>query len=368
MFTENEKYKMKWDSYEFHALQSRHQLYNEKLFTDVTLVSDDLEQFQAHKTILAAASSTFHSLLQINTQAIPLLYMKGVRRAELKALLEFIYTGETSVPVEFMDRFTQTATELGIYEQVQHTDGMKETNVKVEERNLKKPSMKKLDFLSNIIDSDNPNQYEDNKVGLSFLCNDELHEDNDDKTLEQPQNSLSIDNFFDNEDNEENVDVDDDGVDRDKKDYDKEREDDNNKDEEDEDVDLPGSTKKSTGKIKRKPEEPGYCSECDKHFTAKRSLKRHIAVVHELSQVFTCDICKKQYSGHDVFNKHKETHRATKDYGCPKCPKFFKTRDTMLSHLKTRHPLPSCTFHRIQFKNGEEMERHLKDEHLNKFC
>ena len=124
MVGENENYIMKWDSYEFHALQSRQQLYNEKLFTDVTLVSDDLEQFQAHKTILAAASPTFHSLLRINTQAIPLLYLKDVKSQDMKALLELIYMGETSVPVEFLERLSKTATELGIYEQFEQNDSL----------------------------------------------------------------------------------------------------------------------------------------------------------------------------------------------------------------------------------------------------
>ena len=362
MFQGNENFRMKWDSYVFHALKSRKQLYNEKLFSDVTLVSDDLVQFQAHKTVLAAASPTFSSLLQINSQAMPLLYLKGVRRAELKALLQFIYLGETSIPVEFIEKFTRTATELGIYEQVYQTDNIKETKVKAEEVkhnkvDIEKHSVQKLDFLSTLNDDLSTPHLKEEESGLSFLNEEEPVEEDidDDQAHTQAIDLLDSNNSIENELNEDK------NVDEDKI---KNTEENLYMKKDDEKV----SPKKPASKVVRKPEKPGYCNECDKHFTAQRSLKRHIAVVHELAQVVTCDVCKKQFNGKDSIRGHLETHRTTKDFGCQKCDKYFRTKGSLQIHNKSMHPLPSCTFHNIQFKSDEEMEKHLKNEHLNKYC
>ena len=179
----------------------------------------------------------------------------------------------------------------------------------------------------------------------SFSDLSKVETDLDDQAVEQPVDLLAINNFSDEVDDDNNVNEDN-----------IKRNGDVHKD--DEVVSL---------KKARKPEKPGYCNECDKHFTAQRSLKRHIAVVHELSQVLTCDICKKQYTSRDVYRRHLETHRPN-GFGCQTCNKYFTTKDGLLKHQKLRHPLPSCTFHNTQFKSDDEMQQHLKDEHLNKYC
>ena len=46
-----ETFDMKWDIYQSHALDSRREMYEQNLFTDVTLVSDDHIKFSAHKTV-----------------------------------------------------------------------------------------------------------------------------------------------------------------------------------------------------------------------------------------------------------------------------------------------------------------------------
>ena len=58
---------MKWDSFESHLLSSNYDLYHTKQFADVTLVSDDLVTFPAHKIVLSTSSKIFKSLLAIST-------------------------------------------------------------------------------------------------------------------------------------------------------------------------------------------------------------------------------------------------------------------------------------------------------------
>jgi len=68
-------------------------------FTDVTLVSDDLWKFAAHRIILSAASPVLEELLmsciQINDCHI-ILPLRGYNRYEVQGVLNFIYSKRTS--------------------------------------------------------------------------------------------------------------------------------------------------------------------------------------------------------------------------------------------------------------------------------
>ena len=49
-----------------HLLYTSKELYKDKLFADVTLLSDDLIQMKAHKTVLSSASEFFKQLFTEN--------------------------------------------------------------------------------------------------------------------------------------------------------------------------------------------------------------------------------------------------------------------------------------------------------------
>ena len=97
MSKDKDTYNIAWNTFQNHLNDRSKNLYYEKLFTDVTLVSDDMVQFQAHRTVLSTASPTFMKLLMINTSANSVFYLKGVHHLELEAILQFIYLGEASV-------------------------------------------------------------------------------------------------------------------------------------------------------------------------------------------------------------------------------------------------------------------------------
>lgn len=111
-----ETYNIAWNTFQDHLNERSRHLYQEKFFTDVTLVSDDMVQFQAHRTVLSAASPTFMKLLMINTSANSVLYLKGVHHLELEAILQFIYLGEASVYTDRVEVFVQRSKELNINE------------------------------------------------------------------------------------------------------------------------------------------------------------------------------------------------------------------------------------------------------------
>jgi hypothetical protein len=82
-------------------------------FFDVTLACDD-NQIEAHKIILSACSPFFKGILKRNHHEHPLIYLKGVKYADLVAVLDFMYQGEVNVAQEELNTFLQIAEELKI--------------------------------------------------------------------------------------------------------------------------------------------------------------------------------------------------------------------------------------------------------------
>merc|ERR1712086_136537 len=91
---------------------------------DVTLACED-ETIGAHKVVLAACSSFFRNVFRKTKQTHPFVYLKGVLHKDLVALLDYIYTGETQVAAEDVDRFIEVAREMKV-------NGLSEGNEEVE--------------------------------------------------------------------------------------------------------------------------------------------------------------------------------------------------------------------------------------------
>jgi len=71
--------------------------YMNQTFSDVTLVSDDNQNFYAHKIILAAASPAFKELLLSNEKKETKIFLQGITGDYVEVLLKLIYIGETNI-------------------------------------------------------------------------------------------------------------------------------------------------------------------------------------------------------------------------------------------------------------------------------
>ena len=100
--------------FETFATHSFVSLFNDKEFTDVTLVCDDSKQITAHKAILASSSPFFRAVLTQNAHPHPLLYLKGISLSQLQAILEFVYLGKTEICQDNIQEFFVTAKDLQI--------------------------------------------------------------------------------------------------------------------------------------------------------------------------------------------------------------------------------------------------------------
>ena len=108
----SEKLRLKWNEFQDTSRSSFGALRNDKDFTDVTLVCQDGEQFEAHKIILASLSPFFDELLKKNRHEHPLIYMRKVKSSDLKAVVDFLYFGEASVFQDDLESFLAIAEDL----------------------------------------------------------------------------------------------------------------------------------------------------------------------------------------------------------------------------------------------------------------
>ena len=113
MSTSLEKLCLKWNDFEQNISSAFGLLRQDKDFVDVTLVSEDGQQVDLHKVVLASSSPFFMQLLNRNKQSQhPLIFMRGSNFEELSAIVDFLYYGEASVFQEHLDGFLALAGEL----------------------------------------------------------------------------------------------------------------------------------------------------------------------------------------------------------------------------------------------------------------
>ena len=108
----SEIFSLKWNDFETNVSRTFGVLRKEKEFFDVTLVSDDNHQVQAHKLLLSACSPFFRNILTQNPHSHPLLCLDGIRSDDLQFVLDYIYHGEVQIGQEQLDRFLNIAQKL----------------------------------------------------------------------------------------------------------------------------------------------------------------------------------------------------------------------------------------------------------------
>ena len=100
-----EKYCLTWSDFNLHVVKGLNELRNENYFCDVTLVSDEDHEFQAHKVILSTCSDYFKNLLRNKKDSHPLVCIDGLSCQELKNVITYIYSGEVIMESHHLERF-----------------------------------------------------------------------------------------------------------------------------------------------------------------------------------------------------------------------------------------------------------------------
>ena len=74
------------------------------------------------------------------------------------------------------------------------------------------------------------------------------------------------------------------------------------------------------------------CDQCDKKFTRKDSLQKHIKKKHEFKKVLSCKSCEKHFQTNFELTTHLKIFHKRKTHDCEKCGKAFPSRSGKSNH------------------------------------
>ena len=98
------------------------------------------------------------------------------------------------------------------------------------------------------------------------------------------------------------------------------------------------------------------CDICNKLFSNKSSLTRHIKSVHEKIK-FKCEICDKELSRKDDLQRHKlSVHSKSIELECVVCERKFSRKDHLLAH---KNVCCKCKHCHEQFSSPSELLNHI---------
>ena len=109
MTSPSEKFCLKWNDFQQNIVGSFSDLWRDPDFSDVTLVCEEDHQIEAHRIILTACSPFFSKVLKSNKHSHPMIYLRGLKAKDLKAIVDFIYLGEANIYQEDLDAFLALA-------------------------------------------------------------------------------------------------------------------------------------------------------------------------------------------------------------------------------------------------------------------
>lgn len=81
-------------------------------------------------------------------------------------------------------------------------------------------------------------------------------------------------------------------------------------------------------------ERPYQCSECNKSFSLKGNLIVHKRT-HTGERPYHCAICGKSFSQKGILGRHMKTHIGEKPYQCTECGKMYSQKRNLITHQKT---------------------------------
>ncbi|PSN31455.1 hypothetical protein C0J52_19055, partial [Blattella germanica] len=76
------------------------------------------------------------------------------------------------------------------------------------------------------------------------------------------------------------------------------------------------------------PNRPFQCKICNKSFTRKNNLNRHM-IIHTSNRPFQCEICNKSFTRKSDLNRHMITHTSKRPFQCEICSKSFTLKSNL---------------------------------------
>lgn len=84
--------------------------------------------------------------------------------------------------------------------------------------------------------------------------------------------------------------------------------------------------------FKRQPTHQLKCDICEKRFAHRRSLMKHLRLLHPEEKRFQCDTCRKKFAQYPTLWMHKMLHSLEKRHECTICTKSFAQPTQLYVH------------------------------------
>ena len=110
--TTAEKCSLRWTDFQENIISAFSNLRDDTNLTDVTLLTEDGQNLEAHKLILSASSPFFMNILKMNKHPNPLVYLKGFKATYISSILDLMYHGVVDIYQDNLDVFLALAEEL----------------------------------------------------------------------------------------------------------------------------------------------------------------------------------------------------------------------------------------------------------------
>merc|ERR1719187_699944 len=102
-------------------------------------------------------------------------------------------------------------------------------------------------------------------------------------------------------------------------------------------------------------EKPYQCSVCEKRFSIKNSLNKHMRI-HTGEKPYHCSICEKRFSQNKYLINHMRTHTGEKPYQCSICEKSFNQLCNLNMHSRIHTGLKQSDNNIIKSTEGEDKD------------
>ena len=106
------------------------------------------------------------------------------------------------------------------------------------------------------------------------------------------------------------------------------------------------------------------CLQCDKFFSHKNTVKKHIKYSHEGIK-YGCDHCNFQSTRKDSLRSHVQSIHTNAMFSCIKCDKKYKQEKTLRLHIESVHEgvRYACTQCEQQYPQKQTLKAHMQTIH-----
>ena len=258
---------------------------------DVTIACDGAE-VRAHKLIMSASSPLFKRIIKNSSHPDPYIYLHKLHPQDLTSIINFVYTGETKVEANSIQRFMTSASDLQISGLVSEAPDKVETEL--DEELVKTPSRTKKTLKRKSAEREIPLEITKFAKKVEDTSQEEEEEEEDTDTN-------FVNDFLQVK---EEAEVDDD----------------------------PGPGEQSTNTTNDSPN-------ADVNDALEKEIEKRMEKIQDDSgqKLTKCTVCGKTFKQKSKAKFHIETHVEGFSHNCTICGATAKTKKSLSVHIYNRH-------------------------------